>query len=249
MPPKAKKPAPKKGGPAQPLAVGEVRELKLDDLREPSYNINRMTAAEQQGLADSMDEFGVVEFPVVNLHEGREGVIVGGSHRVGVARGRGQTMLPCIVVDLPREKERELSLRLNKHRGTPQAELVRQFFAVDELTAVGYGAPDLASWDMLTASAAADLDKAAKSAQPPSDEPPPTGIVPAAPGPPPDVPLGDGPPPDQAKVPGAKQPPGDPGFQYKEQYAVLVMCGDEQTQKATFDKLVADGYDCKVATV
>jgi hypothetical protein len=155
----------------QPLAVASTQEFLLEDLREPEYNPNRMTDAELSGLEASMVEFGVVEYPVINVHPGRHGVIVGGTHRVRTAVAKGQESLPCIVVDLTFEREKQLNLRLNKHRGTPQAELMREFFEVSELTLVGYTAEDLADWDMLGEAGAADLEIAAAASFAPTASP------------------------------------------------------------------------------
>lgn len=164
----------------QPLEVAKTRSFKVADLRTPSYNPNIMEPAEQRGLETSMKDFGVVEYPVINTHQGREGVIVGGSHRVQVAREAGQATLTCIVVDLTLDRERELNLRLNKHRGNPDGARMAEHFEVDELTAVGFDQSSLVAWNMLTEAGAGDLEAAAASvaatedqasAAPPAPEP------------------------------------------------------------------------------
>ena len=38
-------------------------------------------------------------------------------------------------------------------------------------------------------------------------------------------------------------------FSYKEQYAVVVMCKDEEDQKSIYDRLKAEGYKLKVVAV
>lgn len=37
-------------------------------------------------------------------------------------------------------------------------------------------------------------------------------------------------------------------FNYKEQYGVIVICKDETEQQEVYEKLAADGYECKVVT-
>lgn len=37
-------------------------------------------------------------------------------------------------------------------------------------------------------------------------------------------------------------------FNYKEQYGVIVMCSDEQEQQAIYERLVEEGFECKVVT-
>lgn len=46
-------------------------------------------------------------------------------------------------------------------------------------------------------------------------------------------------------------PPGPPmdngqGITFEERHAVVIVCKGEADQKATYDKLMAEGYDCKV---
>lgn len=167
----------------QPIEIAQTRDFAVSELIEPDYNPNVMDAAERAGLAESIDEFGLVEYPVVNIHDGRHGVIVGGSHRVQRAREVNQQSLPCIVVDLPLDKEKELNLRLNKHRGRPQGDILREYFEPDQLTVVGYTPADLDRWEMLSAAGAQDLAAAGvdHSAVPSPGAPP---VMPSAPGPP-----------------------------------------------------------------
>jgi len=40
-----------------------------------------------------------------------------------------------------------------------------------------------------------------------------------------------------------------PHFNYKEQYGVIVMCTDEADQEKIYNKLTAEGYNCKVVAV
>ena len=42
---------------------------------------------------------------------------------------------------------------------------------------------------------------------------------------------------------------GEPDFHYKEQYAVVVTCKDEQEQERVYNKLTGEGYICKVVSV
>lgn len=43
--------------------------------------------------------------------------------------------------------------------------------------------------------------------------------------------------------------PSEPDFHYKEQYAVVVTCKNEQEQEQTYNKLTEMGYECKVVAV
>lgn len=39
------------------------------------------------------------------------------------------------------------------------------------------------------------------------------------------------------------------GFNYKEQYGVIVMCKSEQDQEEVYNRLIEEGYECKVVSV
>lgn len=41
-------------------------------------------------------------------------------------------------------------------------------------------------------------------------------------------------------------PSDDTGFNYKEQYGVIVMCADEAEQEQVYNRLIGEGYECKV---
>lgn len=43
-----------------------------------------------------------------------------------------------------------------------------------------------------------------------------------------------------------QEPSDDTGFNYKEQYGVIVMCADEADQEQVYNRLVGEGYECKV---
>lgn len=51
---------------------------------------------------------------------------------------------------------------------------------------------------------------------------------------------------EEASVPDAQV---DSAFNYKEQYAVEVMCKDENDQIAVYERLTGEGYECKVVCV
>ena len=43
-----------------------------------------------------------------------------------------------------------------------------------------------------------------------------------------------------------QEPSDDTGFNYKEQYGVIVMCADEADQEQVYNRLIGEGYECKV---
>lgn len=43
-----------------------------------------------------------------------------------------------------------------------------------------------------------------------------------------------------------KDPFDDPGVSYTQQYGVIVLCADEETQKAVYERLTGEGMNCKI---
>ena len=74
-------------------------------------------STEKQGkhLTESLKKYGVVEPIVWNK---RTGYIVGGHFRVRQLQAMGVTEVPCVVLDLNDEDERELNIRLNANTGS-----------------------------------------------------------------------------------------------------------------------------------
>jgi len=53
----------------------------------------------------------------------------------------------------------------------------------------------------------------------------------------------------EAILPTPKNPPGRNGFKYKPQYGVVIVCGDEAKQQATYQALKQQGYKVRVVCV
>ena len=89
-----------------------IQKFKLDDLEEAPYNSRDITQEALAGLAHSLDEFGLLSLPVVNLR--KEGPrIVGGHQRVNVLREQGVKSVSCIVVKFDNAAERRANFSLN----------------------------------------------------------------------------------------------------------------------------------------
>jgi len=92
----------------------EVINIKTETLRPSEYNPRIMSEAEMAKLKGSILEFGLVEPLVVN----KDLTIIGGHQRYEALKSLGWKEVPCVVVDLSKEKEKVLNLALNKIQGT-----------------------------------------------------------------------------------------------------------------------------------
>jgi hypothetical protein len=77
------------------------------------YNPREITEQEFEKLKSSIKEFGFVENATIN----KNNEIIGGHMRVKAAIELGIKEIPCIRVDLPKNKEKLLNLALNKISG------------------------------------------------------------------------------------------------------------------------------------
>ena len=121
----------------------QIVERNIDELIPAGYNPRRLTEKQRADLTASLKKFDVVEPAVINTHKDRKGVIVGGHQRLKVAKELGWEKFPCVEVSLPRSKERELNIRLNKNTGEWDAEILMEEFGEMELEEYGFSGDDL----------------------------------------------------------------------------------------------------------
>lgn len=97
-----------------------IRWLPADDLVANSYNPNRVFSPELKLLEANILAIGWVQPILVNT----EGVIIDGFHRWVLSRespafqARWKRMVPCAVLDIPREEAMMLTVRMNRAKGS-----------------------------------------------------------------------------------------------------------------------------------
>jgi len=115
-----------------------IQTKKIDSLVFAEYNPRQLTKDQYKNLKDSITRFGIVDPIIVNSNEDRKDIIVGGHQRVKVADKLGIKEVPCVFVDLPYDKERELNVRLNKNTGEWDFDILADMFDIDELINWGF---------------------------------------------------------------------------------------------------------------
>lgn len=92
--------------------VGRLTLIKknIDDLIPADYNPRRMNEVARQGLANSIDVFGLVQPVIWNEQTGR---VVGGHQRLNDIIIKGATETDVVVVNLSEAKEKALNVALN----------------------------------------------------------------------------------------------------------------------------------------
>lgn len=91
----------------------KIETRPLSTLNPAPYNPRVMSQHDRQALERSIREFGLVEPIVINS----DGTVIGGHQRLEALKKLGHTDAQCVVVDLPKPKEKALNLALNRIRG------------------------------------------------------------------------------------------------------------------------------------
>ena len=112
--------------------------MAVDKLITPKYNPRTISDHDMEQLKKSLLGFDAVQPAVVNMFKGREGIIVGGNQRVRAAKELGWSEFPCVVVNLPEHKEKELNVRLNRNSGLFDDSLLIENFSKDALRDFGF---------------------------------------------------------------------------------------------------------------
>ena len=116
----------------------KIISKKIDQLIEAEYNPRQLTKDQYQNIKDSIQRFGIVDPIIINKNKDRKNIIIGGHQRVKIAKRLNMKEVPCLEIDLPYEKERELNVRLNKNNGEFDFDLLSDHFDLDELIDWGF---------------------------------------------------------------------------------------------------------------
>ncbi len=126
----------------------KVVERKISELIPAEYNPRYLSEDAEAHLKASLKRFGAVDPAIINTHPDRKDIIIGGHQRLKVWKSMGNDTFPCVEVELDRDKERELNIRLNKNTGAFDWDLLANYFEVEELTDWGFTDDELFGDDM-----------------------------------------------------------------------------------------------------
>lgn len=111
---------------------------KVEDLIPAEYNPKKCSAKEFEDIKASIKRFGFVDPIIINMHKDRMNIVIGGHQRLKVAKEIGLDVVPCVEMDLPLDKEKELNIRLSKNHASIDDELLTKYFQKDFLKDVGF---------------------------------------------------------------------------------------------------------------
>ena len=108
------------------------------DLIPAEYNPRKLSSKQRDDITASLKRFDFVDPVLVNTHEDRKDIIVGGHQRTSVAIDLDYKKIPTVEVNLNLEQEKELNIRLNKNSGEFDFEKLEEFFEADTLVDWGF---------------------------------------------------------------------------------------------------------------
>ena len=123
----------------------EIKKIQINKLKPATYNPRQISKRQYNDLKESIERFGLVDPIVVN----KDMTIIGGHQRYKIWKEKAKQSgvkditIPCVVLDLNKEQERELNVRLNKSGGDFDMDILANEFDIDELVDWGFKHIDL----------------------------------------------------------------------------------------------------------
>ncbi len=117
----------------------KIEKVKIHDLNPAEYNPRKMTLKQYEDLKNSLEKFGCVDPIIINS----DNTIVGGHQRVRIMVELGATQVPVVRVNLSKEDEKELNVRLNKNTGEFDFDIMADNFDIEDLLEWGFKHIDL----------------------------------------------------------------------------------------------------------
>ena len=117
----------------------KIEEIEISKLKPATYNPRQISTKDFNSLKKSIERFGLVDPIIVN----KDNTVIGGHQRLKIIKSLGEKTIGCIVLDLNKEQERELNIRLNKNCGEFDFDILSSEFDIDELVDWGFKHIDL----------------------------------------------------------------------------------------------------------
>ena len=117
----------------------KIEQIKASKLKPATYNPRQISTKQYKDLKNSITKFGLVDPIIVN----KDFTVIGGHQRLKVLNEMQTDTIPCVVLDLSKEKERELNVRLNKNTGDFDIDILANEFDIDQLVDWGFKHIDL----------------------------------------------------------------------------------------------------------
>jgi ParB-like chromosome segregation protein Spo0J len=118
----------------------KIKDVELSKLKPAEYNPRQITKKQVKHLKESIEKFGIIDPLIINS----DNTIIGGHQRFSILNEASKRVdwedppkVPCVILDLSKEDERELNIRLNKSGGDWDFDLLSNF-EIEELKDWGF---------------------------------------------------------------------------------------------------------------
>ena len=116
-----------------------IEKIEINKLKAATYNPRQISTKQYKDLKESITKFGLVDPIIVNKCY----TIIGGHQRYKICKDLEYKDIGCIILDLDKEQERELNIRLNKNTGEFDMDILANEFDIDQLVDWGFKHIDL----------------------------------------------------------------------------------------------------------
>ena len=91
----------------------KIENRLISDLKPAEYNPRQISTKQYKDLKESIKKFSLVDPIIIN----KDNTVIGGHQRLKICKELKHIDIDCVVLDLSKEDERELNIRLNKSGG------------------------------------------------------------------------------------------------------------------------------------
>ena len=117
----------------------KIEKIEINKLKPATYNPRQISTKQYKDLKQSIEKFGLVDPVIVNS----DMTVIGGHQRLKICKELKHKEVGCIILNLSKEEERELNVRLNKNTGEFDIDVLANEFDIDNLIDWGFKHIDL----------------------------------------------------------------------------------------------------------
>ena len=116
-----------------------IELIEINKLKPATYNPRQISTKQYKDLKQSIEKFGLVDPIIIN----KDMTVIGGHQRLKICKELKHKDVHCVVLDLSKEEERELNIRLNKNTWEFDIDILANEFDIDNLVDWGFKHIDL----------------------------------------------------------------------------------------------------------